>query len=71
MGQLSSDGSDTYDLVRRSDGAIVGTLNIEVGNRVLLRRDDFGIGHKNLQKDERLVSRTTLAEMVREMTAKN
>ncbi|MFN1150179.1 hypothetical protein [Serratia liquefaciens] len=71
MGQFNSDGSDTYDLVRRSDGLVAETLTIKVGGRVLLRRDDFGIGHKNLQKDERIVSHVTLVEMVREMSAKN
>lgn len=71
MGQGISDRYNTYDLVRRSDGAVVGTLTIEIGCRVLLSRDKFGMGHKKIQKDERLVSRSTLVEMVKEMSSKN
>lgn len=71
MSQVSSEGSDSYHLVRCSDGAIACSFKLKVGERVLLNNDGLEIGHKRLQSDERVTSRATLVEMVREISAKN
>ena len=70
----SDDGSadgEWYDIVRHSDGAVVSEVKLREGDRVLLRRDAHGVGHKCLFPDERFVSQSTLAEMVRELICKN
>lgn len=71
MSQVSSEGSDTYYLVRRSDGSIACSFKLKAGERVLLNNDGLEVGHKLLQKDERVISRATLVEMVREISASN
>lgn len=73
MGQ-GNEGTTTgewYDIVRRSDGENIGTLRLKLGSRVLLNLEQSGLNHKDIQKDERIVSWITLAEMVREMSPKN
>ncbi|RFU90226.1 hypothetical protein DZA29_18620 [Citrobacter gillenii] len=69
MAEVCSDGGDFYDLVRRSDGTVTSSLKLKPGDRVLLSVDGIEIGHKHLQKDERVTSRETLVEIVRELSA--
>ena len=45
--EVCSDGGDIYDLVRRSDGAVAGSLKLKSGDRVLLNVDGFDIGRDN------------------------
>lgn len=69
VAEVCSDGGDIYDLVRRSDGAIAGSLKLKSGDRVLLNVDGFDIAHKHLQMDERVTSRDTLVEIIKELSA--
>lgn len=69
MGQTKSD--DIYDIVRRADGAVVDTLIIAINCRILITRYQNMLGHRNVSHDEHVLSRPTLSEMVKEMTAKN
>lgn len=69
MAEVCSDGGDIYDLVRRSDGSVAGSFRLKSGDRVLLNVDGFDIGHKRLQTDERIASRDTLIEMIKELSA--
>lgn len=71
VAQAGSEERDAYDLVRRSDGATACSLKLKSGDRVLLSVDALEVGHKHLQMDERITSRETLIEMVRELTANN
>lgn len=71
MAEVCSDGGEFYDLVRRSDGVSAGSFKLRPGDRVLLSRDGVEIGHKHLQADERIVARDTLAEIVKELSARN
>lgn len=71
MSQVSSEGNDSYYLVRHSDGAVACSFKLKAGERLLLNNDGLEIGHKHLQKDERVISRATLVEMVREISANN
>jgi len=71
VAEVCSDGGEYYDLVRRSDGAPVGSFKLRPGDRVLINTAGAVIGHKHLQADERVISRETLAEIVRELSANN
>jgi hypothetical protein len=57
--------------VRRSDGAIKCSFKLKAGERLLLNNGGVEIGHKLLQKDERIISRATLVEMVKEISSSN
>lgn len=71
MVEVCSDGGEYYDLVRRSDGVSAGSFKLRTGDRVLLSSDGVEVGHKHLQKDERIVARDTLVEIVKELSARN
>jgi len=71
VAEVCSDGGEYYDLVRRSDGAAACSFKLRPGDRVLLNSAGFDISHKRLQKDERVISRETLVEIVRELSASN
>lgn len=71
MAEVCSDGGEYYDLVRRSDGTAQCSFQLRAGDRVLLSSAGAEIGHKCLQADERVISRETLVEIVRELTASN
>lgn len=71
VAQVCSDGGEYYDLVRRSDGASAGSFKLRPGDRVLLNSDGHEVGHKHLQADERVISRDTLVEIVKELSARN
>jgi hypothetical protein len=69
MGQTKT--GDVYDIVRRADGAVVDSLILSIGCRILLNRSQVALTHRNIHAQERFVNPLTLREMVREMTAKN
>jgi hypothetical protein len=71
VAEVCSDGGEYYDLVRRSDGAPLCSFKLRSGDRVLINSADAVIGHKLLQADERVISRETLVEIVRELSANN
>jgi len=71
VAEVCSDGGEYYDLVRRSDGAPVGSFKLRPGDRVLINTAGAVIGHKHLLADERVISRETLVEIVRELSANN
>jgi len=66
-----NEGSEWFDVVRCSDGLIAGALKLNVGDRMLMRRDEVGLINGYLHPEDRIVSRPTLIEMVREMTRNN
>lgn len=71
MAEVCSDGGEYYDLVRRSDRAPVGSFKLRPGDRVLITFAGVEISYKLLQADEHVISRETLAEIVRELSANN
>ncbi|MEB6378160.1 hypothetical protein MXM41_04305 [Leclercia adecarboxylata] len=71
VSQASAEGSDIYKIVRGSEEVPFCTFKLRPGDRVLLSADGVGVGHKHLRADERVVSRDTLVEMVREISANN
>lgn len=71
MAEVCSDGEEYFFHVMRSDGTRVCSFHIRPGDRVLLSSDGSEIGHKHLLADERVTSRETLVEIVRELSACN
>lgn len=71
MAEVCSDGSEYYELVRRSDGASVCSFKLRLGDRVLIYSASTLVGHKRLQVDERVISRETLVEIVKELSTRN
>lgn len=71
MSKMCSDGGEDYDLVRRSDGAPVGSFKLRLGDRVLKNSTGAVIGRKRLQADERVISIKTLVKIVKELSAHN
>lgn len=71
VAEVCSVGGEYYDLVRRSDGTVAGSFKLRSGDRLLLNSDGLEIGHKHLQADERVITRETLVEIVRELSANN
>lgn len=71
VAEVCSDGGDYYELVRRSDGASVCSFKLRPGDRVLINSAGAVVSHKRLQVDERVISRETLEEIVKEFSANN
>ncbi len=71
MAEVCSDGGDYYELVRRSDGASVCSFKLRPGDRVLINSAGAVVGRKRLLVDERVISRETLEEIVKELSARN
>lgn len=71
VAEVCSDGGEYFDIVRRSDGATACSFKLRPGDRVLVNVAGAEIGYKRLQTDERVISRETLVEIVRELSASN
>jgi len=71
VAEVCSDGGDYYELVRRSDGTSVSSFKLRPGDRVLINSAGAVVGHKRLLVDERVISRETLEEIVKELSARN
>ncbi|WP_368540997.1 hypothetical protein [Enterobacter soli] len=71
VAEVYSDGGEYYDLVRRSDGATRCSLKLHPGDRMLVNFSGVEIGYKRLQRDEHVISRETLVEIIREFSARN
>ncbi|NYU11341.1 hypothetical protein A8O28_18935 [Enterobacteriaceae bacterium CCUG 67584] len=68
---MCSDGGGYLYQVVRSDGKAVCSFHLRPGDRVLLSGHGSEVGHKHLLADERVTSREVLAEIVRELSARN